>query len=62
MAMVAWLSVDDEAHPDTHHRIAELMQRSGISTCPMPQPPEGFGLMIFSAINGVIVDKLRAAS
>src|SRR5262245_18184448 len=62
MAMVAWLSVVEEAQTDIHPRLAELMQRLGVSTCPMPQPPEGFGLIIFNTVNASIIDELRATS
>jgi transcriptional regulator with GAF, ATPase, and Fis domain len=62
MALSAWLSFFDRVSPRACNDLVSLLQGSGIGTRPVPPSPDGFGVMIFAAVNSTVLDSIRVAS
>lgn len=62
VAVVAWLKFCDELSLRAASEVVSLLQRAGVDSCPMPPLPDGFGLMVFGAVDSSVLDSVRIAS
>lgn len=60
--MEAWLKFCGELGSGAAGDVVSLLQRSGVDPRPMPPRPDGFGLMVFGAVDSSVLHSVRIAS
>ena len=58
----AWIHFFDTVLARSRETVVAVLQRSGLTPSAMPAEPEGYGLMVLSAVDERVLDAIRIAS
>jgi transcriptional regulator with GAF, ATPase, and Fis domain len=57
-----WIHFFSTVPASTRSSVATLLQRSGLTASAMPSEPEGYGVVVLSAVDGSVLECIRAVS